>query len=238
MTGATAQGTPPVRRFPDRQQLAAGLADRIAADLAAALAARGRARLAVPGGTTPGPFLTALARHPLDWTRIAVTLTDERWVPPDHPRSNARLLRECFLDAGAAAARFVPLFAAGADPDAAAAAIAEAVAREVLPLDVCVLGMGADLHTASLFPGADRLAEALDPECPVAVLPIRAPGAAEARITLTLPSLVSAGHIYILIAGAEKLAALDAALAPGPVAEGPVRAVLRSGRPVDVFHAP
>lgn len=227
-----------ILRFADRQQLAEGLAARVAGDLAAALAARGATTLAVPGGTTPGAFLTALAGQPLDWARIAVTLTDERWVPPDHPRSNARLLRAALLERGAEKAQFVPLYAEAATPEAAVAAVGAAVAERMLPLDVCVLGMGADMHIASLFPGADRLAEALDPGCPSPVLPIRAPGAGEERITLTLPSLLSAGHIYILIAGEEKLAALDAAAGDGRVEEGPVRAVLRANRPVAVYYAP
>ena len=230
--------TAEVRHFADRQQLAEGLAGQVAGDLAAALAVRGRASLAVPGGTTPGPFLTALADQDLDWRHVTATLTDERWVPPDHPRANARLLRGTLLTGWAAALDFVPLFADAATPDAVVAAIGRTVAERVLPLDVCVLGMGADMHVASLFPGADRLEEALDPHCPSPVLPIRAPGATETRITLTLPSLLSAGHIYILIAGPEKLTALETALGGGPARDGPVRAVLGSDRPVVVCYAP
>jgi 6-phosphogluconolactonase len=219
-----------------REAQAAALADAVAADLQAALDAKGRATLAVPGGTTPGPFLTALGGKPLDWERIAVTLTDERWVPVSSERSNQRLLAATLFRGAAAGAEFVPLYGATAEPADAMGAICTALERIALPLDVVVLGMGEDMHTASLFPGADKLAQALADDAPAAMA-LRAPGAEEARVTLTAPVLKKAGKAYLLIQGAAKRAALEKA-AGAKLADAPVRAVLDRGGPTEAFWAP
>ncbi len=222
--------------YPDRAALARGLADRVTGELKSALAQRDRALLAVPGGTTPGPFLEALSHAELDWEHVDVILTDERWVPVDSPRSNFRLLRTTLLQNRAANAHTVPLYRDAPHPEARLDEIDTEI-RRLLPIDVCVLGMGTDGHTASLFPNADRLDEALDEACPSAVLPLRAPGADEPRITLTAPVLRAARHIHLLIAGAGKAHTLDGALQAGPWAEAPVRAAL-SAPGVDVHYAP
>jgi 6-phosphogluconolactonase len=221
--------------FDDRAAQAAALAEAVAADLSAALRARGRATLAVPGGTTPGPFLTALGDRSLDWERIAVTLTDERWVPVSSDRSNQRLLAETLFRGPAAAAEFAPLYGATAEPADAMGAICATLKRIALPLDVVVLGMGEDMHTASLFPGADRLAQALADGAPPAMV-LRAPGAPEARVTLTAPVLKGAGRAYVLIQGPAKRAAMEKA-ATLPAGDAPVRVVLDRAGPTTAFYA-
>ena len=209
----------------DRDALARLLAGEIAAVLGAAIGETGRAALAVPGGTTPAAFLSALGGHVLDWAAVAVTLTDERCVPAGHPRSNRRLLDDTLFAGPARAARFVPL-----DDTPALAAL--------LPLDACVLGMGEDLHIASLFPGADRLAEALSTECAAPALRLHAPGAPEPRITLTAPALTGADRRFVLIHGAEKRAAFEQAMAAANPADAPVRLVLDGPNPATVYWAP
>lgn len=209
--------------YPSRDALMAGLAATIADELRAGLA-DGPVTLSVPGGTTPGPVFDALAQEPLDWSRVAVVLNDERWVDEASPRSNTRLLRERLLTGPAAAAHLIPLYLPGTpNPDDALQALEQGLAPH-LPLTVCLLGMGADMHTASLFPGADRLAEGLDPNAPT-ILPMRADAAGEPRLTLTAPVLSSANHIHILITGADKKAALNRALSLSPL-EAPVAVVL------------
>jgi 6-phosphogluconolactonase len=227
---------PEIREFPDGEALAAALADRVAELLRQAIAARGRGTLAVPGGTTPGPFLTALGQADLDWARVGVTLTDERWVPVDDARSNQRLLAETLFSGRAAAAEFVTLYGATPEPEMALDAIASSLRQIVLPLDVCVLGMGEDMHTASLFPGALGLDAALAAGAPP-VLAITPPGAEEKRVTLTAPVLAGAGQIFLLIQGAGKRAALERALAAASAREAPVRAVLDGLAPVTVHYA-
>ncbi len=227
---------PEMRVHPDRQALAEAAARDAAALLRAAIAARGRATLAVPGGTTPGPFLTRLGQADLDWEQVGVTLTDERWVPAGDPRSNQRLLAGTLFAGPAAAAEFVPLYGATAEPEMALSAIAAALGRIVLPLDLCVLGMGEDMHTASLFPGALGLEAALGPDAPP-VMALRVPGMAERRISLTAPVLAGARQVMLLIQGAAKRVALDRALAARSVREAPVRVVLDGPAPVTVHYA-
>lgn len=211
--------------YPDREFLMLGLANVIAGQLADFLRREGRATLSVPGGTTPGPIFDTLSGVDLDWAKVAVILNDERWAPEDSPRSNTRLLRERLLKGKAAAAHLIPLYAEAATPEEKLSELAEGVAPH-LPISVLLLGMGADMHTASLFPGADRLADALAADAPV-LLPMRADAAGEPRITLTAPVLKGAMNIHILITGAEKRAALDRALTLSP-SEAPVRAVLEN----------
>ncbi|NBO21241.1 MAG: 6-phosphogluconolactonase, partial [Rhodobacteraceae bacterium] len=154
------------RSYPDREALMLALADKIASELGEALRSMGRASLCVPGGTTPGPIFDTLSGVALDWARVAVFLNDERWVGEDSPRSNTRLLRERLLQGQAAAATLVPLYAPADQPEDMLADLAAGIAPH-LPISVLLLGMGADMHTASLFPGADRLAEALSDDAPL-----------------------------------------------------------------------
>lgn len=209
--------------YPSRQALFAGLAGVIVDDLRRALAS-GPVTLSVPGGTTPGPVFDLLCDADIDWRLVSIVLNDERWVDETNPRSNTRLLRERLMQKRAAKAHLVPLFAAHhATPEAALPELTTGLLPH-LPITVLVLGMGNDMHTASLFPGADRLDEALSPTASP-LLPLRATGAGEPRITLTAPVLRAARHIHVLITGAEKRAALDRA-ATLPLAMAPIGVVL------------
>ncbi|MBN8630843.1 MAG: 6-phosphogluconolactonase [Rhodobacterales bacterium] len=209
--------------YPDREFLMLDVANTIAGQLADFLRREGKATLSVPGGTTPGPIFDTLSGVDLDWANVAVVLNDERWVPESSDRSNTRLLRERLLRGRAAQARLVPLYAPAEQPEAMLEALEDGL-KPHLPISVLLLGMGADMHTASLFPGADRLEEALSASAPP-LLPMRAEAAGEPRITLTAPVLREAFNIHILITGAEKREALERAMTLSPM-EAPVRAVL------------
>ncbi|GLK86374.1 6-phosphogluconolactonase [Ancylobacter defluvii] len=224
--------------FADGAALAAALADFVASKLAARVARDGGASLAVSGGRTPTRFFEALSARDLPWSKIGITLVDERWVRETSDRSNARLVREHLLKGPAAAARFVALANDAPTPEDGLFAINEALEDLYWPLACAVLGMGEDGHTASFFPGGDRLAEVLDPEATLGLMPMRAPGAGEPRITLTLPVLLAADALALHIEGEGKRPVLQAALADGPVEEMPVRAVLRAPRPPDIFWCP
>ena len=230
---------PDLMQYPDRAVLATDLAELVADQLVEAIETRGKASLAVPGGTTPGPFLKALSTQDIAWEKVSVMLTDERFVPEDSARSNTRLLKETLLQGKAEAAMLVPMVASLArpsprlrggvrrgalQPEDVIPAFIEGV-NPTLPLDVVVLGMGEDMHTASLFPEADKLAEALGDDAPT-LLPMRAEGAGEPRITLTAPVLRGARYVHLLISGPAKLEALQKALLEGPEAEAPVRVIL------------
>ncbi len=209
--------------YPDRELMMVALADKLASELNATLLTNDRATLSVPGGTTPGPVFDTLSGVDLDWDRISVVLNDERWVGEDSPRSNTRLLRERLLTGRAAEADLVPLYLPAEAPEARLEEIAAGLMPH-LPISVLLLGMGADMHTASLFPGADNLAAALASDAPP-VMAMRAEGAGEPRITLTAPVLQAAMSIHVLITGAEKRAALERAQSLPPE-EAPIRVVL------------
>jgi 6-phosphogluconolactonase len=213
------------RIFVGPKALAETLARDVADELARAIEAKGKATLAVSGGSTPKLFFDKLSNADIAWGRVSVTLVDERQVPETSERSNARLVRQHLLQNKAAAAHFIPLVD---NPDA----------ERVPPFDVAVLGMGNDGHTASFFPGGDRLAEALDAESTRKLIAMTAPGAGEPRLTFTLPTLQSAGRLALHIEGAEKQAVLKKALGDGPQEDMPVRAVLRSAAPVTLYWCP
>ncbi|MGB8816464.1 MAG: 6-phosphogluconolactonase [Rhizobiaceae bacterium] len=223
--------------FSSVQALADALADCVAANLLSGINERGAAVLAVSGGSTPKLFFKALALRPIDWSKVSVTLVDERWVGPDSDRSNARLVNENLLTGAAASARFVPLWSGGDEPDEAALARTNGHLSDLAsPFDAVILGMGNDGHTASFFPGGNTLHEALTSNGPA--LPLAAPGAGETRITLTLPVLLNTKALYLHIEGPDKAASLEKALGEGTVEDMPVRAVLRQARtPVDIYHA-
>lgn len=209
--------------YPDREALAMDLADVIASELGNVLRHEERAMLVVPGGTTPGPVFDALCAARLDWDRVDVALSDERWVPEDHPRSNAALVKARLMVERAAAARFLPLYAGGDDPDAALAGVTEQIAPH-LPISVAVLGMGDDMHTASLFPRGDNLRLALDAHAPVLVS-MRVDSQPEARVTFSAQALKGALSLHIVIMGSDKRAALDRAMDLRPE-EAPVASLL------------
>jgi 6-phosphogluconolactonase len=225
--------------FPDPTALANALALSVANDLRAALAKRDTASLALSGGNTPKAFMRALALQALDWPCVMVTLVDERWVPESSERSNAALVKNNLLHGAAAQARFVPLYRDAPEPENAIGEIEDGLAMLPSPFDALVLGMGNDGHTASFFPGGDHLAAALDPATTAVVLPMRAPDAGEARITLTLPPILAARRLYLHIEGAGKLQVLEAAVSGVDAGVGyPIRRVLEhASAPVQVFYA-
>ena len=199
------------------------LADRIASDLAEVLHHQDRALLVVPGGTTPGPVFDDLCAARLAWDRIDVTLSDERWVPEDHPRSNAALVKQRLLVERAAAARFLPLYAGGDEAEDSLAEV-EAMLAPDLPIAVALLGMGDDMHTASLFPRGDNLRLALDAHAPLLVS-MRVASQPEQRVSFSARALRAALHLHIVITGAAKREALQRARHLRPE-EAPVAALL------------
>lgn len=201
------------------------MAADIATELDSAVQQRGQATLIVSGGRSPIAFLKALSGATLDWSKVTVSLADERWVPSDHADSNARLVREHLLQGPAAAAHFIPLAHADSAPEAALPRVERELASLPSPFDIVVLGMGDDAHTASLFPNLPETERALDPDADATLAITRPTTAPHARITLTLAALKRSRRIVLQIQGSKKREVIEAAVGQ-PALRCPVNAIL------------
>lgn len=221
--------------FSSREALYDAAASVIVAGLTAAVAERGGAGFAATGGSTPAPVYDRLSGLIAPWDKVTVTLTDERFVPPSDPSSNEGLVRRHLLKDRAAEAAFAPLYFEGLGQDEVAAK-AEAGVAKALPFGVTLLGVGADGHFASLFPGNPKLAEGLDPKSgrTVIAVPPGQPAPDLPRISLTFQALIQSSLIVLLVTGGAKKALLE-----GPVDPSlPVAAILNQDRaPVRILWA-
>ncbi|HEY5070980.1 MAG TPA: 6-phosphogluconolactonase [Caulobacteraceae bacterium] len=221
--------------FPDREGLAAAAAEVLAQTLSAPDARS----LVATGGTTPGPAYDRLATADLDWRRITVTPSDERWVATDSVESNERLLRQRLLVDRAAAALFLPLKGRGGSPREDAAAV-EPRLRELLPFTAVLLGMGEDGHIGSLFPTSPDLDATLDPAGGPLCIGVAMSGEKPflPRISLTVRAFLDTRLLVLLISGQAKRDLVDRVRAD-PGFAPPVAAVLRQNRaPVRLMWAP
>ncbi len=226
-----------LHEFEDRGALAEVLSSEIEHQLGRAIQIRGAATIAVSGGNTPLKLFKLLSQAELDWTRITVTLVDERWVGPDDERSNERLVKQNLLVGRAGFANFVPFYTSGVEPEEAAFRICHEIVKLPLPFDVVILGMGLDGHTASFFADGDNFDEAVNPAAGLPVIAIKAPSAGEPRATLTMPMLITSRFLAIHIEGEEKRKVLEMALENG--AELPISRVLeRQDVQTNIFWAP
>lgn len=228
---------PVIEPFSDSRSWAAACADRLAEGLRGALSGGGRAMFGGSGGSTPGPIYDRLSSADLDWSRVTVTLVDERHVPEDHPDSNAALVRRRLMTGPASSARFVPLHSPAVTVDRAAAEATRALGREGGRLDVALLGMGGDGHICSMFPGSPTLKALLAPGARPAVLGVPpgrdgAPPPQE-RLSVNIPYLASAGGVVLALTGGKR--AVFEREAEGDPAVTPVAALLASGAPVEVL---
>ena len=212
--------------FKNPALLAEGLATKVAGQLNQAIAEQGVATLVVSGGRSPVAFFQSLIKQPVDWSKVVVSLADERWVPVEHADSNAGLLKKHLLQGPAAKARFVGLYNAAATVEKAALEADQGLA-ELPPIDVLILGMGDDGHTASLFPNSPNLNEALQLDNPRRCWAMLAPTVPHQRLSMSRSLLASAKHKVLSIQGQSKLNTLNEALGGTDVAALPIRAFLQ-----------
>jgi 6-phosphogluconolactonase len=221
--------------FDSREKLDADLAQQLASSLRQDIRVRGEASFAVSGGSTPKGMFQQLSRCELDWNKVDVFLVDERWVAPDSPDSNERLVRENLIQNQAASARLCSFKTSDVDPEDGIPELTERLEAIARPFSAVVLGMGGDGHTASWFPQAVNLKELLDPDGTskiAATHPVTAP---HQRITLTFPAVVRSQNIIIHVAGDEKKTVLEGAVA----ARFPIAAILEQTiTPVTIWWAP
>jgi 6-phosphogluconolactonase len=222
---------PVIHAFHDLEAASRALAQNVATELRHVLAAKPRATLIIPGGSTPARFLAHLGAETLDWARITVMPTDERCVAPDDARSNARMIHEVFTPVREGQAPYLTLHAAEAEtPKAAATRLSGAVSALGVP-DILISGMGEDAHIASIFPQQFSLS----PDQP-AVFATHPPGL-EARLSLSAPLLVSVPFRAILIVGSGKRAMLDKAIASADARAFPVRVLMEGETQMQIYWA-
>ncbi len=226
-----------LRQFETRSQASQQLATDIAEKLQAGIDQRGRASLVVSGGSSPLPTLNALADLDLNWGRVSVTLSDERWVALGDPLSNEAMVRRELLRGPAAGAELVGLFV----PDRSAAEAVDTAHQRISamarPFDAVLLGMGADGHTASLFPGSPELDLALSSQRMCEAVAV--PQIDQKRMTLTPAALLDTEFLALLFFGEDKLDVYQQALQPGDVQQFPVRSMLHQDRvPPMTYYAP
>lgn len=227
--------------FPTLDSWATTIAGRIEETLGAAVIDNGRAAFAGPGGTTPSPIYARLAQADIGWSKVAVTLVDERYVPETSPESNARLIRDVLLQDKAAAATFIPLYTPEITVDRAAAvaahALFDATGGAEGRFDVILLGMGEDGHICSMFPNSPTLKTLLSPTIKPTVLgvPHGRDGSAPTleRLSINLPWLMKAERVILGLKGAAKREVFEME-AEGDPAIQPIAAMLANHVPLEV----
>ena len=220
--------------FESAEAQAKGLADEIGEKIVSLLEQQDLVTLCVPGGTTPALFLDKLSQIELDWSRVRVVLNDERWVPLDDALSNEQMLRNVLLNNMASNAQIVALYNNDLNIDEAVVDFNQHKIDSLLPLDICVLGMGEDGHTASLFPVMQDQAQALDDTEAAKMIVARVEGKDELRVSFNLSALISGDHIYALIKGETKKAVITKA-SEQKDNHLPISYVLTS-KPVSVYY--
>ncbi|MBT5073896.1 MAG: 6-phosphogluconolactonase [Kordiimonadaceae bacterium] len=192
-------------KFDNRDELLLQLKDDVMSSLSQGLDSRNKASMLLSGGTTPGPLYNLLSEQELSWHNVWFAPTDERWVEPDHQDSNERLIRETLLQNNAKNANYIGLKSAGDDPFIGQKQSNRNIAAMVMPFDVVLLGMGEDGHVASLFPGLEDTAAAMDEKNENFCHGIRRGGGDTPRMSMTLNSLLNAKKIILLFYGTKKL---------------------------------
>ncbi len=227
-----------IQAFATPDDWADACADRLTTTLSAALSETGRATFAASGGSTPAPIYARMARTDLDWSRVTTTLIDERYVPEDHPESNAALLKRTLLVDRAAPAAFVPLFHPAVTVDRAAAVATRALSSATDLLDAVLLGMGEDGHICSMFPESPTLKTLLTPTLRPAIygVPPGRDGLAPSRerLSMNLPWLMTARRVVLAITGKQKRAVFERDAAGDPKIT-PIAALLAANVPLEVL---
>ena len=209
---------------PDRASWAKKAAEKIADLLSDSIASRGGASLVVAGGSTPKPIFERLSTRHLDWAKVHIGLTDERWVRASHSDSNEHLVRHFLMRNQAAAAQFHPLYSPTSRPSAGLAEAERSINSMPRPFDAVLLGMGTDGHFASLFPGLPETKAGLDLHSPSLCVAVDKPQSGYARLSLTITALLYARLILVAISGRPKRTVALQALAGG--AETPIATLL------------
>ncbi len=214
------------------------LTDYCANVLRTAIAKHGATTFLVSGGKTPQQLFRQLSLVDLPWQQVTIALIDERCVSVKHEKSNAKLVYENLLQNRASVARFVPMFDSSVNADEALQLCESRYRQLPAPIALALVGMGNDGHTASWFPGAEQLREAMTTEqwCVRLLAPGLSASDIPNRFTVSLSALARAEKIVLLISGQDKKHVYTQALAGDDIGQMPVRALLKH-KPMAVFWA-
>ena len=218
------------------ESLAVDLSQNIREILLETIKKRGRASMAVSGGSTPVPLFVALSHLDIDWSKVDLTLVDDRWVESDHKDSNELLVKSHLIKNKAGNVNFIPLKNNALTAKEGRFSSEEALKSFTLPFDIVVLGMGADGHTASLFPCSEEIISAMDidnNDCLVATTPISAP---YDRLGMTAKAIMDAKRVFLHLNGSSKLHTLEKAMELKDVYKMPIYAFLDDG--LDIYWSP
>lgn len=214
-----------INEFENRSVLDQALADQVADLLISAIKLKGKASIAVSGGSTPKGFFKLLSDADLAWDKVTITLADERWVDITSEASNTRLVHENLLVGKASKAHFFHLKQGDELNAEVLSDLIFAADSTCLPFDVLILGMGEDGHTASLFPCSEQIDACFSPST-ASLLKVKPKTAPHDRITFSFKSLTESKSIFLHICGANKKPVLEKALAGNDVKEMPIRGFL------------
>jgi len=229
----------------DAQSLAENLAGELVVLINEAIDNKGSAVLALSGGSTPKPLFKALAEHAVDWSKVVITLVDERCVPESHELSNAAFMKQHLLDGLPTQPRFVPLYQAAQTVEASFPVVladyCDATGSDTYSprsFDIVILGMGGDGHTASFFPDADNVDALVAIDAPNPLLSCHSPSTQVERITWSLPALLNTSFLALHFTGSGKLEVFERAASGGAISELPIRsAIFQDHAPLNVYYA-
>jgi len=216
-----------LNNFDNRAQLDEALAENVSQILQSAITLRGKASIAVSGGSTPKGFFKVLSNKAIDWKKVTITLADERWVDINVDASNTRLVHENLLQNKASAAKFFHLKQGEKLCEETLADLNLAAKNSLLPLDVVILGMGEDGHTASLFPCSEQISYGLDITNKNSLMKVEPKTAPHQRITFSFAALKQSKNVFLHLCGENKKQVLDKALSTNDIFEMPIRAFLQ-----------
>lgn len=215
------------------EQQAEAVARRILVLLGEAIEQRGQASLALSGGRGPERFLRRLEQADFDWEKVTITQVDERWVPAEHEQSNAGLIQRCMPQV-LRRATWLPMYQGQSLQDDAQ--YCHAMLDKLIPLDVVVLGMGPDGHTASLFPHMPRLGDYLSEQNPELCIAVPEEGERLPRLSMTAAVINRARSKMLVVSGEDKYQQLAGALTMRNPLALPIAAFLAP--PMDIFYSP
>jgi 6-phosphogluconolactonase len=224
--------------FERKEALVEVLSKNITKNLQEAIEKRGSATLVVSGGSTPKPLFEKLRKIDIEWEKVTVGLCDERWVKSDHEDSNELFVKTYLLQEKAKKAKFIGLFLDGKSAQQAESECSTVVKEKILPIDVLILGMGSDAHTASLFPNHPKLEEGFDLENEKYCISIKPEFAPHMRMSLTCSAILSAKYLYLHFEGEKKLSIYKKALKTDDIYSMPIGSILHQDKKdLEVYYA-